>query len=146
MMEFIVRLEPETLKVSLWWTFCVGSRWCFYDSLRPSSTVCFFFRLRNYKESTTENWDKILDFLPENCLYCLNCRHHLTMFPAIISSLSLSPSHSLVLTNFSRKVSSIFPLSLQPRHVRKQHTFYYTPWFLLFSFFLFFLFYLHRSD
>lgn len=29
-------------------------------------------------------------FLPENCLYCLNCRHHLTIFPAIISSFFVS--------------------------------------------------------
>lgn len=56
--------------------------------------------------------DKIPHFLPENCLYCLNCRHHLTIFPAIISSSSRSSfdeTFQLLLVTFSRGHVNTFP-------------------------------------
>lgn len=62
-------------------------------------------------------------FLPENCLYCLNCRHHLTIFPAIISSLSCSVYFSLPhVINFSNFLLFLLIFhSRSTRHVKRRH-------------------------
>lgn len=84
------------------------SQKCFF--MIPKFLFDDFFRLffsgPQLQEKQKRLKDKIRDFLPENCLYCLNCRHHLTIFPAIISSLSLLLPH---LHNFDFLLSTIFP-------------------------------------
>lgn len=93
------------MEISLWLSLCVATILMCFIFVPYFIRFRFFwaFWVRNYKREQEHEelrlWDKIsVIFLPENCLYCLNCRHHLTIFPAIIFSLSL-----LILSLFHKR-------------------------------------------